>query len=76
VEDQGVGFDERFLDRIFQPFQRLHTQSEFEGNGIGLPTCRKIAERHHGSLTAHSTPGAGSTFIVTLPLRQPLPNID
>jgi signal transduction histidine kinase len=67
VEDNGIGFDERFVDRIFQPFQRLVGQSEFEGSGIGLATCRKIVERHGGSLTAHSTPGEGSTFIVVLP---------
>jgi signal transduction histidine kinase len=68
VADNGIGFDEKYLDRIFAPFQRLHGRSEYEGTGIGLAVCRKIAERHGGSLTAHSTPGQGATFIVTLPV--------
>lgn len=72
VEDNGIGFDERFLSRIFQPFQRLHGRAEFEGSGIGLAVCRKITERHYGSLTARSAPGKGSTFIVTLPVQQPI----
>ncbi len=71
VEDNGVGFDEKYVDRIFCPFQRLHGQSRYEGAGIGLAICRKIVERHGGSITARSTPGQGATFIVTLPLKQP-----
>jgi len=71
VADNGIGFDEKYLDRIFTPFQRLHGRNEYEGTGIGLAVCRKIVERHGGSLTAESTPGNGSTFIVTLPLTQP-----
>lgn len=71
VEDNGIGFDEAYLDRIFQVFQRLHGRSTYEGAGIGLATCRKIAERHGGHITARSTPGQGSTFIVTLPANQP-----
>jgi len=67
VSDQGVGFDEKYLDRIFQIFQRLHAKSEFEGTGVGLALCRKVAENHHGYLTARSQPGAGSTFIAYLP---------
>ena len=70
VEDNGIGFDERYLDRIFTPFQRLHNRSAYEGTGIGLAICRKIAERHGGSITAKSTPGQGATFIVTLPAAQ------
>lgn len=70
VEDNGIGFDEKYLDRIFAPFQRLHGRSEYEGTGIGLAVCRKIAERHGGSITARSTPGQGATFIVTLPVTQ------
>ncbi len=70
VEDNGIGFEERYLDRIFAPFQRLHARSEYEGTGMGLAICRKILERHHGSITAKSTPGKGSTFIITLPLKQ------
>lgn len=67
VQDNGVGFDEKFLDRIFMPFQRLHTASEFEGTGMGLAICRKIVERHDGTMTATSTPGCGARFVVTLP---------
>jgi signal transduction histidine kinase len=71
VEDNGIGFDEQYLNRIFQPFQRLHGRTEFEGSGIGLAVCRKIAERHAGVLTARSSPEQGATFIVTLPVQQP-----
>jgi signal transduction histidine kinase len=70
VKDNGIGFDEKYLDRIFTPFQRLHGRNEYEGTGIGLAVCRKIVERHGGSLTAKSTPGEGATFIATLPLAQ------
>ena len=70
VEDNGIGFEEKYLDRIFSPFQRLHGRTEFYGTGMGLAICRKIVERHSGSITAKSSPGKGSTFIVTLPLRQ------
>ncbi len=71
VEDNGIGFDEQHASRIFQPFQRLHGRSEYEGTGMGLAICQKIADRHHGKITAHSVPGKGSTFILTLPVRQP-----
>jgi signal transduction histidine kinase len=70
VEDNGIGFDEKYLDRIFQPFQRLHGRSHYEGTGIGLAICRKIVERHYGTITAKSTPGRGSTFIITFPVKQ------
>jgi PAS domain S-box-containing protein len=71
VEDNGIGFDEKYLDRIFGVFQRLHGRGEYEGTGMGLAIARKISERHGGSITATSRPGAGATFLVTLPLRQP-----
>jgi signal transduction histidine kinase len=71
VEDNGIGFDEKYLDRIFVLFQRLHGRTAYEGTGIGLAICRKIADRHGGGITARSTPGEGSTFIITLPLKQP-----
>jgi signal transduction histidine kinase len=64
--DNGIGFDEVFLDRIFLPFQRLHGRGEYSGTGIGLAICRRVAERHGGSLTAISKPDIGSTFIVRL----------
>lgn len=68
VEDRGIGFDEKYLGRIFNIFQRLHGRSEYEGTGIGLAICRKIAERHNGSITATSILGHGAKFIVTLPM--------
>ena len=67
VEDNGIGFEEEYLERIFQPFQRLHGMGEYEGSGIGLAVCRKIVERHAGSITAQSKLGQGATFVVTLP---------
>lgn len=70
VEDNGIGFDEAFLEKIFTPFQRLHSRSRYEGNGIGLAICRKVLEMHGGSITARSTPNAGATFILTLPINQ------
>jgi PAS domain S-box-containing protein len=69
VEDNGIGFDEKYLDRIFNVFQRLHKKGEYEGTGVGLAICRKIVDRHGGTITARSTPGQGTIFIVTLPVR-------
>jgi len=69
VQDNGMGFQEQYVGRIFRPFQRLHGRSEYEGTGMGLAICRKIAERHGGNITARSIPGRGSTFIVTLPVK-------
>ena len=70
VRDNGIGFDEKYLDRLFKPFQRLHGQSAYEGTGIGLAICKKIAERHGGSISAASAPGEGARFEVTLPVEQ------
>src|SRR5690606_8782417 len=68
-EDNGIGFDEKYLDKIFQIFQRLEGQ-KFQGSGVGLAICRKIAIRHGGDITARSQPGVGTRFIVTLALKQ------
>jgi len=68
VEDNGIGFQEKYIDRIFLPFQRLHGRSsDYGGVGMGLAICKKIVERHCGEITARSELGKGSTFIVTLP---------
>jgi light-regulated signal transduction histidine kinase (bacteriophytochrome) len=69
VEDNGIGFDEKYLDRIFTMFQRLHGRAEYEGTGVGLAICRKIAQRHGGDITAKSTPGQGTSFLTTIPFR-------
>ncbi len=70
VIDNGIGFDEKYLDRIFQMFQRLHGRDEYEGTGVGLAVCRKIVERHGGTITARTCPGEGAVFTVTLSARQ------
>jgi signal transduction histidine kinase len=70
VEDNGIGFDEKHLERVFAPFARLHGHAVYEGTGMGLPICRKVVERHGGNITAKSAPGQGATFIVTLPAKQ------
>ncbi len=67
VQDNGIGFDQRYAERIFGVFQRLHGQHEYEGSGIGLAICRRIAERHAGTIQASSQPGAGATFRVDFP---------
>ena len=71
VSDNGIGFDEKYLDRIFNVFQRLHTRAEYEGTGMGLAIARKIAFHHGGEITAESKAGTGATFIVTLPATHP-----
>lgn len=68
VSDNGIGFKEKYLDRIFTVFQRLHARDEFPGTGMGLALCRKIVGRHAGEITATSRPGEGSTFYITLPV--------
>jgi light-regulated signal transduction histidine kinase (bacteriophytochrome) len=70
VEDNGIGFDEKYSELIFKPFQRLHKRNENNGTGIGLAICRKIVEQHGGKITAKSTPGKGSTFIINFPVSQ------
>ena len=68
VTDNGIGFDEKYLDRIFQVFQRLHGRSNYSGSGVGLAICRKVAMNHQGGLTARSQPGIGATFLLYLPV--------
>jgi len=67
VEDNGIGFDEKHKNKIFSPFHRLHGRSAYEGTGMGLAICKKIVDRHRGTITAQSTPEKGSTFIIILP---------
>jgi signal transduction histidine kinase len=71
VADNGIGIEARHADRIFAPFERLHSRTEYAGTGIGLAIVRKIAERHGGEITLTSHPGDGTTFHVTLPVHQP-----
>ena len=70
VEDKGIGFEEKFAERIFRPFERLHGRGEYEGTGIGLSICKRIVERHGGSIEVQSEIGRGTRFIVTLPITQ------
>lgn len=71
IEDNGIGFDEKYLERVFKPFERLHTLLEgYRGSGIGLAVCKKIVEAHGGAITAKSLPGEGSTFVFRLPASQ------
>ena len=66
VSDNGIGFDPQYARRIFRVFERLHGRGAYPGTGIGLALCRKIAERHGGTVFAHSVVGEGSVFTVTL----------
>ncbi len=67
VSDNGIGFDNKYAQKIFAPFQRLHSRSEFEGTGVGLSVCRRIAERHQGTIAVKSLEGEGTTFVLRLP---------
>jgi PAS domain S-box-containing protein len=67
IADNGIGFDEKYLDRIFNPFQRLHGREAYAGTGIGLAIVKKIVERHGASITASSARGVGSTFRISFP---------
>ena len=69
VQDNGIGFDQQYADRIFGVFQRLHGHDEYEGTGIGLSICKKVVERHGGTISATSSLGNGTTFWITLPTK-------
>lgn len=71
IEDNGIGFEQKYAERIFGPFQRLHGRQEYEGTGIGLAIVRRIVERHRGTVEAEGQPGEGARFVVILPERQP-----
>ncbi|MEJ7738899.1 MAG: ATP-binding protein [Chitinophagaceae bacterium] len=70
IKDNGIGFEEQYLDKLFVIFQRLHSKTAYEGTGIGLAICKHIVDNHHGLISAKSKIGEGSTFIIILPLLQ------
>lgn len=72
IEDNGIGFDQKYSEQIFGMFKRLHLNTEFEGTGIGLALCKKIVEKHNGYISARSKINEGSTFIISLPLEKEL----
>jgi PAS domain S-box-containing protein len=71
VDDNGIGFEPKYAERIFGPFQRLHGRQDYEGTGIGLAIVRRIVERHRGHVRADGRPGVGASFVLSVPARQP-----
>jgi signal transduction histidine kinase len=70
ITDNGIGFDQQQAGRIFEAFTRLNSKDKYEGTGLGLALCKKIVERHHGSITATGISGVGAVFVIKLPVRQ------
>ncbi len=70
VQDNGIGFDAEMADQIFETFTRLNSKDKYEGTGLGLSLCKKIVERHNGTIVATGSKGVGATFVITLPLQQ------
>ena len=70
VEDNGIGFDEKYADKIFEPFQRLHDRSKYNGTGLGLTICKKVVDRHNGRISVKSHLGEGTVFEILLPETQ------
>jgi signal transduction histidine kinase len=69
IKDNGIGFDQRYAEQIFDMFKRLHGNSEYEGTGIGLALCKRIMEKHNGFISALSQDNHGTTFIISVPLK-------
>jgi signal transduction histidine kinase len=69
VEDNGIGFDQKYAEEIFEMFRRIHPGKEYEGTGIGLALCKKIVEKHGGFISAKSKVNQGSVFTISLPFK-------
>ena len=70
VKDTGIGFDQEQSEKIFNTFTRLHSKDKYEGTGLGLALCKKIVQRHHGTISATGTKNQGAEFTILLPLKQ------
>ena len=75
VADNGIGFDQKHALSIFDTFARLNSKDKFEGTGLGLALCKKIVERHHGTITALGMKNKGASFTIRLPVKQTANNI-
>jgi signal transduction histidine kinase len=74
IADNGIGFEPKFADKVFEAFWRVHPRDRYEGSGIGLAICRRIVERHGGRISAEAAPDRGATFSFTLPLAATAPS--